>query len=219
MSEVGSQKHKIRVFIADDHAIVRQGIEKVLSKTPDMVVVGEAEDGVEVMEKIGETSADVLLLDIDMPRKNGWDVMKEMKIHHPKIPVIILTIFEEETYGSRFMKAGAAGFLNKKSAPANLVEAIRKVRQGGKYVSQKLADQLLQDLGKPSPTRMHENLSDREFQVFCMIVAGKKLKAIADELSLGITTVSTHRTRILEKLRMKTNAELIRYAVEHNLVR
>jgi len=210
---------KIKVLIADDHDIVRQGIEKVLSKSDDVVVVSEASNGREVIELVKKTKIDVLLMDVEMPEKTGWEVLSELKVIKPNLPVIILSIFPEEHYGPRFIKAGAAGYLNKASKPATLLEAIRKVHQGGRYVSAKLADLLIQDLGRTTKTNPHETLSPREFQVFCQIAAGKKLKDIADELSLSITTVSTHRARILDKMAMKTNAELIHYAVKHGLIR
>jgi len=210
---------KIKVLIADDHDIVRQGIEKVLSKSDDVVVVSEASNGREVIELVKKTKIDVLLMDVEMPEKTGWEVLSELKVIKPNLPVIILSIFPEEHYGPRFIKAGAAGYLNKASKPATLLEAIRKVHQGGRYISAKLADLLIQDLGRTTKTNPHETLSPREFQVFCQIAAGKKLKDIADELSLSITTVSTHRARILDKMAMKTNAELIHYAVKHGLIR
>jgi DNA-binding NarL/FixJ family response regulator len=209
---------KIKVLIADDHDIVRQGIEKVLSKSNDVVVIGEASNGREVIEQVKKTEIDVLLMDVEMPEKTGWEVLAELKALKPGLPVIILSIFPEEHYGPRFIKAGAAGYLNKSSKPATLLEAIRKVHQGGRYVSPKLADLLIQDLGRTPKDRSHDSLSPREFQIFCQIAAGKKLKDIADELSLSITTVSTHRARILEKMSMKTNAELIHYAVKHGLI-
>lgn len=209
---------KIKVLIADDHDIVRQGIEKILSKSDDVVVVSEASNGREVIELVKKTKIDVLLLDVEMPEKTGWEVLSELKVIKPNLPVIILSIFPEEHYGPRFIKAGAAGYLNKASKPATLLDAIRKVHQGGRYVSAKLADLLIQDLGRISKANPHETLSPREFQVFCQIAAGKKLKDIADELSLSITTVSTHRARILDKMDMKTNAELIHYAVKHGLI-
>ena len=209
---------KIKVLIADDHDIVRQGIEKILSKSDDVVVVSEASNGREVIELVKKTKIDVLLLDVEMPEKTGWEVLSELKVIKPNLPVIILSIFPEEHYGPRFIKAGAAGYLNKASKPATLLDAIRKVHQGGRYVSAKLADLLIQDLGRTSKANPHETLSPREFQVFCQIAAGKKLKDIADELSLSITTVSTHRARILDKMDMKTNAELIHYAVKHGLI-
>jgi two-component system invasion response regulator UvrY len=209
---------KIKVLIADDHDIVRHGIEKVLSNSDDVEVVAEASNGHEVIEQVKKMDIDVLLVDVEMPEKTGWDVLSELKILKPGLPVIILSIFPEEHYGPRFIKAGAAGYLNKASKPGTLLEAIRKVHQGGRYVSPKLADILIQDLGRTSKGNIHDTLSPREFQVLCGIANGKKLKDIADELSLSITTVSTHRAHILEKMDMKTNADLIRYAIKHGLV-
>ncbi len=213
-----TENTKIRVFIADDHDIVRQGIERVLSKARDIVIVGEASDGDELLKKIDPLEFDVLLMDVEMPGKNGWDILADLKIRKPGLPTIILSIFPEEHYGPRFIKAGAAGYLNKASKPATLLEAIRKVFQGGKYVSPRLAEMLIQDMGRPSKDKLHDALSPREFQVLCRIAAGKKLKEIAEELSLSITTVSTHRAHILEKMNLQTNADLISYAIKHGLV-
>jgi DNA-binding NarL/FixJ family response regulator len=213
-----SSDPKIKVFIADDHDIVRHGIEKVLSRAEDILIVGEASNGNQVLERIKQLDVDVLLMDVEMPEKTGWDVLAELKILKPHLPVIILSIFPEEHYGPRFIKAGAAGYLNKASKPATLMEAIRKVNQGGKYVSPRLADLLIQDMGRTSGEKLHDKLSTREFQVFCQIASGRKLKDIAEELSLSITTVSTHRARILEKMDLKTNADLIHYAIKHGLV-
>ncbi len=209
---------KIKVLIADDHDIVRQGIEKILSKADGITVVGEASDGQEVIDQVKKLEVDVLLMDVEMPKKTGWDVLSELKTLKPNLPIIVLSIFPEEHYGPRFIKAGAAGYLNKASKPSTLLEAIRKVHQGGRYVSPQLADLLIQDLGRTPEKNLHDKLSPREFQVFCEIAGGKKLKDIADELSLSITTVSTHRAHILEKMNLKSNAELVRYAVKHGLV-
>lgn len=209
---------RITVLIADDHEIVRQGIEKVISKTKDLTVIGEAATGQEVIDKVKQLNPDVVLMDIEMPHKTGWDVLVELKAERPKLPILILSIFPEEHYGVRFIRAGAAGYLNKASAPAQMVEAIRKVHSGKKYVSPELAEKMIQEMGQPIEEQPHERLSDREFQIFCMIAAGRKLKDIADELSVGITTVSTHRHRILEKMGMESNAELIHYAIKNGLV-
>ncbi|MFQ5672102.1 MAG: response regulator [Nitrospinales bacterium] len=209
---------KIRVLIADDHSVVRHGLNQILSKTSDLVVVEEAENGNEVLEKICKIDVDVILMDIEMPGKSGLETLMQLKNSNPKLPVLILSIFPEDHYGIRLLKAGAAGYLTKTSAPEQLVEAIRAVAQGGKFVSPHLAEKLVMDLDKDTDKPLHETLSGREFQVFCMIAAGKKLKDIADGLSVGITTVSTHRARILEKMNMKTNAELIHYALKNGLV-
>ncbi len=208
----------IRVLIADDHAVVRQGLKHILSKTTDLLVVDEAETGLEVLEKIRTVDVDVLVMDVEMPQKNGWEVLSELKIHYPQLPVVILSIYSEDQFGLRFLKAGASGYLAKTSAPDQLVEAIRRVAKGGKYVSPNLAERVLLDLGKDHEKPLHEVLSDREFQVFHMIAVGKPLKEIAEELSISTTTVSTHRARILEKMSMKTNADLILYASHNGLL-
>jgi DNA-binding NarL/FixJ family response regulator len=216
MSEASTSS--LRVLIADDHAVVRQGLKHILSKTADLLVVDEAETGLEVLEKIRNVDIDVLVMDVEMPQKNGWEVLSELKIYYPKLPVIILSIYSEDQFGLRFLKAGASGYLTKTSAPDQLVEAIRRVARGGKYISPSLAERLVLDLGKNSDGPLHEILSDREFQVFHMIAVGKPLKEIADELSISTTTVSTHRARILEKMNMKTNADLILYASHNGLL-
>ncbi len=213
-----SNLSKIKVLIADDHDIVRQGIEKILSKSDDVEIVGKASNGQEVLDQVKKINIDVLLMDIEMPGKTGWEVLSELKILKPGLPVLVLSIYPEEHYGPRFIKAGAAGYLNKSSKPAVLLEAIRKVHRGGRFVSDNLAEMLIQDMGRVTKDKPHDLLSPREFQVFCQIATGAKLKQIADGLSLSISTVSTHRTRILEKLNLKTNAELIRYAVKHGLI-
>lgn len=209
---------KIKVLIADDHTVVRQGLKLILSKTPDMVVVEEAENGSEVLEKIQKTDVDVILMDIEMPKKSGLEVLIQLKSINSKLPVLILSIFPEDHYGIRLLKAGASGYLTKTSAADQLVEAIRIVARGGKFVSPKLAEKLVADLGRDSEKPLHDTLSSREFQVFCMIAAGKKLTLIAGELSVGITTISTHRSRILEKMKMQSNADIISYAIKNKLV-
>jgi len=213
-----SDKSKIRVFIADDHAIVRQGIKQILSETPNMVVVAEAENGQEVLKKIQDTEVDVLLMDYDMPVKNGLDVLLELKHIRPKLPVIILSIFPEEHYGTRFLKAGASGYMAKTSAPEQVIEAVNTVYRGGSFISPALTAKLVAELKKDCAKPPHEFLSDREFQVFFMIASGKRLKSIAEELSLSVNTVSTHRTRILEKLGLESNSDLTYYALKNGLI-
>ena len=215
MSEASTQS--LRVLIADDHAVVRQGLNHILSKTTDLLVVAEAETGLEVIEKTQAMDVDVLVMDVEMPEKNGLEVLSELKISHPKLPVVILSIYAEDQFGIRFLKAGASGYLTKTSAPDQLVEAIRRVAKGGKYVSPNLAERMVLDLGKDSEQLPHEYLSDREFQVFHMIALGKPLKEIAAELSISTTTVSTHRARLLDKMNMETNADLVRYASQNGL--
>ena len=214
-----SKKSQIKVLVADDHEIVRQGIKKVLSETLDMEVVGEAENGNQVLKFIQNHPVDVVLMDFDMPEKNGLDTLADLKTVSPKLPVIILSIFPEDHYGTRFLKAGASGYMQKASASDQLVEAIRKVAGGGKFISPALTDKLVSDLNRDSEKPLHESLTDREFQVFRLIADGKRLKDIAEELHLSINTISTYRGRVLEKMDLKSNAELIHYALKNNIVK
>ncbi len=214
-----SEKNKIKVLVADDHAIVRRGIKTILTETQDLCVVDEASSGNEVIEKAKTMDLDVVLMDFDMPEKNGLDTLVELKAIYPKLSVIILSIFPEDHYGTRFLKAGASGYLEKAGAPEQLVEAVRKVAGGKTYVSPGLTEKLVTDLNKETEKPPHELLTDREFQVFVMVASGKKLKAIADELNLSINTVSTYRSRLLEKMDMQINADLIHYAIKQGLVK
>ena len=208
----------IKILIADDHAIVREGLKQILSETPDLVVVAEASSGQEVLEKISKNDLDLVILDIAMPGRGGLDILKEIKTQKPRLPVLMLSMYPEEQYAIRVLKSGASGYLTKESAPSELVMAIRQISQGKKYISPSLAEKLAIDL-ELSPDKLpHEILSDREYQVMCMIASGKTLKEIADGLSLSIKTISTYRSRILEKMNMKTNAELTHYAIKSNLV-
>jgi two-component system invasion response regulator UvrY len=208
----------IKILIADDHAIVREGLKQILSESPDLVVVAEASTGQEVLEKIGKNDLDLVVLDIAMPGRGGLDILKEIKSQRPRLSVLMLSMYPEEQYAVRVLKSGASGYLTKESAPAELVKAIRQISQGKKYISPSLAEKLAIDL-EISPDRPpHETLSDREYQVMCMIASGKTLREIADGLSLSIKTISTYRSRILEKMNMKTNAELTHYAIKNKLV-
>jgi DNA-binding NarL/FixJ family response regulator len=208
----------IKILIADDHAIVREGLKQIVSESPDLVVVAEACTGQEVLDKVGKNDLDLVVLDIAMPGRGGLDILKEIKSLKPKLPVLILSMYPEEQYAVRVLKSGASGYLTKESAPIELVKAIRQISQGKKYISPSLAEKLVVDL-EVSPDRPpHETLSDREYQVMCMIASGKTLKEIADELSLSIKTISTYRSRILEKMNMKTNAELTHYTIKNRLV-
>ncbi len=208
----------INILIADDHTIVRKGLKQILAETPDMVVADEASNGFEVMEKIRKNHFDVLLLDISMPGKSGLDILKELKAESPKLPVLVLSMYPEEQYAIRVLRAGAAGYLTKESAPDELVVAMRKVAQGKKYVSPSLAEKLALDLEMDTTKPLHETLSDREYQVLCMIASGKTVGEIAEGLSLSAKTVSTYRARILEKMNMKNNSELTHYAIQNKLV-
>lgn len=208
----------IKVMIADDHAVVRQGLKQILSETSDMIVAGEARNGQEVLNQIRIGDWDVVVLDMTMPDQSGLDLLKQLKVERPKLPILVLSIHSEDQYAIRVLKAGASGYLTKESAPEALVIAIRKVATGGKYVSPYIAEKLVFNLDGGFGRPPHESLSDREHQVLCLIASGKTVKEIAMEMSLSVKTISTYRARILEKMKMKTNAELIHYGVRNRLV-
>jgi DNA-binding NarL/FixJ family response regulator len=208
----------IKVLIADDHPIVRQGMRQILSDIPDMKVTGEAVNAQETLEQVRAGGWDVLVLDITMPDRTGFDILKELKHAQPHLPVLVLSIHAEEQLAVRVLKAGASGYLTKENAPGELVKAIRKIVSGGKYISRNLAESLAFGLDADSDQPLHETLSDREFQVMQMMASGKTLAEIAEALSLSAKTVSTYRTRLLEKMNLKTNAEIIRYAIENGLI-
>jgi len=208
----------IKAIIADDHAIVRRGLSQILADEPDMAAPGEVRDAQELMDSVLEQDWDVVILDIAMPGKSGFDILKDLKSMKPDLPVLILSIHPEEQYAIRTLKAGAAGYINKESAPTELVKAIRKAVAGGKYVSPALAEKLAFELDGDFVRSPHGRLSDREYQVLCLIASGKRVKEIAEELSLSDKTVSTYRSRILEKMKMETNAELTYYAIKNRLV-
>lgn len=207
----------LRVLIADDHPIVRKGIRQILEETRNVQSVDEAETGQEVLDKVKKGRFDIVLLDISMPGMSGIDTLEELKKLKPSLPVLILSMYPEEEYAVRALKAGASGYLTKKSAPDELATAIRKIYRGERYISPTLADLLASNLMDDSERPLHESLSNREFQVMRMIVEGKALKEIAGEMSLSPKTVSTFRSRILQKLNMTSNAELIQYAVKNKL--
>jgi len=209
---------KIRLLIGDDHAVVRKGMKQILAETRDIVVADEAGNGREVLEKVQKDDFDMVLLDISMPGRDGLEVLKELKSLRPKLPVLMLSMYPEEQYAVRSLRSGASGYLTKDSAPDELISAIRKVSSGGKYVSASLAEKLAHKLGADMENPLHEALSDREYQVMCMIASGKAVKEIGEELSLSVKTVSTYRSRILNKMRLKGNAELTRYAIDNKLV-
>ena len=211
------KESSIKVLVADDHEIVRQGLKTIISEHSDLSIAGEAENGNQVLKILKKTKVDVVLLDFDMPEKNGLDTLIELKALYPKLPVMILSIFPEDHYGTRFLKAGASGYLQKSSATDQLIDAIRKVFNGGKYISSALTDRLVTNLNRDQEQFLHESLTDREFQVFRLLATGKKLKEMADELCLSINTISTYRSRILQKMDLKSNADVIRYAIENGL--
>ncbi|HNY65848.1 MAG TPA: response regulator transcription factor [Deltaproteobacteria bacterium] len=208
----------IRVLIADDHPIVREGLRQILSDTDDIVIVDEAESGQEVLACLARSHYDVVLLDISMPGRDGLDVLRELKQQKPKLPVLILSMYPEEHYAVRVLRGGAAGYMTKSSAPDELISAIRKVAAGRKYISASLAERLTYELDRDADKPAHEVLSDREYQVMHMIATGKSVKEIAEDLNLSVKTVSTYRTRILTKMNMKNNAEIVLYAVQNKLV-
>jgi DNA-binding NarL/FixJ family response regulator len=208
----------IKVLIIDDHPIVRQGLRQVLKETSDIVVIGEAGNSSEALSEIAKNDCDVALLDISMPGRNGLDILRQLKIERPDLHLLILSTYPEEQYAVRALQDGADGYLTKASAPDELVAAIRKAAMGGKYVSSTLAEKLAFALDTNTQRPLHENLSDREFEVMCMIASGKTVKEIAAALSLSIKTISTYRARILEKTHMKNNAEITLYAVKQGLV-
>lgn len=211
-------KKKVEILIADDHPIVRAGFKQVLAETVDMEVAAEAATGQEVMNLIRKRDFDIILLDISMPGRNGLEVMKDIKALKPKIPVLFISIYPEEQYAIRALRAGAAGYLTKASAPHELIAAIRKVISGGKYISTALAEKLTDYLGADLDKAPHEKLSDRELQVMLMIASGKTVSQIAKELCLSVKTVSTYRSHILEKMKLKNNAEITIYAVQNKLI-
>ncbi len=208
----------IKILIADDHAVVRRGLRQVLADEGDMTVVGEAENSQELLALARRSACDVIVLDITMPGRNGLDVLKDLRQEFPKTAVLVLSMHPEEQYAVQALRAGARGYLTKETAPEALVAAIRKVLHGGRYVSATLAERLALDLSAHHGKAPHDMLSTREFQILCMIGSGKSVKEIADELALSVKTVGTYRSRILEKMEMKSNAELIRYAIHNRLV-
>lgn len=209
----------IKVLIADDHAVVRSGLKQILDETNgEIQVQGEAANGREVLEKVQAQDWDVLVLDITMPGRSGLDILKDLRQLKPRLPILILSMHAEEQFATRMLKAGASGYLNKESAPEELVKAIRKVCAGGKYVSPAQAERMVSELTGGSDKSPHELLSDREYEILCLIASGKTATQIARQLCLSVKTVSTYRSRILEKMKLETNAQLTHYAIKGGLV-
>jgi DNA-binding NarL/FixJ family response regulator len=208
----------IKTLIADDHPFVREGLKQILSATDDITVEFEASNGGEVINEAMKNDYDMILLDITMPGGNVLDIIKQLRDVNPEQKILILTMHPEEQYAIRVLRAGASGYLTKDSAPDELIRAIRKISQGGKYVSSELAEQLATVIGIDYERPPHELLSDREYQILCEIASGKTVSQIAEELLLSVKTVSTYRGRVLKKMNMRTNAELIYYAVKNELV-
>ena len=209
----------MRILIADDHAVVRQGLKQILAAEFKQAVFGEASTGQQALELAWRENWDVLVLDITMPGQNGLDVLKAIKKSRPRLPVLMLSMHPEDQFAVRMLKIGAAGYMTKESAPAELVGAVKKVVSGGRYVSPALAEKMAAYLAIDVQTAPHERLSDREFVVLRLIASGKTVSAIAQELSLSVKTVSTYRTRILEKTGMQNSAELTHYAIQNQLVK
>jgi two-component system, NarL family, invasion response regulator UvrY len=207
-----------KVFIADDHALIREGLKKILREESDMSVVGEAQTAVEVLDRIVSSGCDILVLDLGLPDRPGLEVLREVKKVLPHLCVLVLSMLPEDRFALRTLKAGADGYLSKESAAAELVVAIRRIAGGRKYVSQEISQDLLEKVRGDAPLMSHEALSDREFQILRLIGSGISASEIADRLNLSSSTVNTHRAHILEKMNLRTNAELMRYAIENKLI-
>jgi len=208
----------LRILLADDHAVVRQGVKQILAEAFAQATFGEARNVSELLQLVGSERWDIVVLDLAMPGGNGLEALKQIKREDPQLPVLILSMFPEDQYAVRTIRAGAAGYLNKESAPEELVQAIRKVLQGGKYISALVADELVLYARQEDDQPLHKHLSDREYQVLCLIASGKEVKEISTELTLSAKTISTYRARLLDKMNMKTNAELTYYAIHNGLV-
>ncbi len=208
----------IRVLLADDHRIVRAGLKELLSETGDIAVAGEANDGTEALARIREDEYDVAVLDMSMPGRSGIELIRQVKQEKPRLPILVLSMHSEEQYAVRALKAGASGYLTKESAADQLVTAIRRIAAGGAFVTPETAQRLALDLNGAAATAPHTLLSDREFQVFRFIAGGKTVSDIAKQLSLSVKTISTHKTRIMRKMGLANQTELIRYAIEHRLL-
>ncbi len=208
----------IRIVIADDHTIMREGLKRIFDVTDDISVVGEAIDSSSTLKKVKEGGFEVLLLDLSMPGRNGIDLIRQIKQEAPKLPILILTMYEEEQYAVRAIKAGALGYLTKESAETQLVSAIRRVASGRHYISVEVAEQLALNISTPENKFPHTLLSNREFEVFTLLASGKSITEIANKLHLSVKTISTHKVRILNKMQMSTLSEIVQYAIMHNLL-
>lgn len=207
-----------KILVVDDHAVVRQGVKQILNEQFQGVVIGEARNAEEMIDRIKKFTWDIVVLDVGMPGKSGLDALKDLKQVCPKLPVLVLSAYPEDQLARRMLKAGASGYLTKDSAPNELVQALRKILGGGKFVSASMAELLVANLNEQAERPPHELLSDREYQVMCLIAVGKILKEIAEDLCVGISTINTYRARILEKMQLKNNTELTHYALENRLV-
>ena len=207
-----------KILIADDHKILRDGLKRIISDASDFVVTGEAGTSVDVLKELRKESYDVLLLDISMPGRSGLDIIKEVKSIRPECSILVLSTFPEEQYAMRVIREGASGYLTKESATDKLIDAIEKVSIGNRYISSAMLERMAFGMGGDNNREPHEGLSNREYQVMCMIASGKAVSKIADELSLSVKTISTNRTRLLKKMNMKNNAEITHYAIKTGLV-
>ncbi len=208
----------INVLVADDHAVVRKGLVQIISETMDMEVTAEASSGAEVLDHVRDKDFDAVVLDLNMPGQSGLDTLKQLKAEQPKLPVLVLSVHAEDQYAVRVLRAGAAGYLSKESAPDQLVKALRKIAGGGRFVSPAVAEALLSHLDPNAGGPLHTQLSDREFQVMRLLAQGKTVTEIAEMLSLSVKTISTYRSRVLDKMHMRSNAELTHYAIKNELV-
>jgi DNA-binding NarL/FixJ family response regulator len=208
----------INILVVDDHALIRKGLKLILDENPDFQVKGEAESGIQAVKMIREQHYDLVLLDISLPDKHGMDVLRQLKLEQPDIKIIVLSMYPEDQYGVRALKAGAMGYINKQCATEKLVVAIRQVVSGKKYISEGLAEQLLNNLIGESQELLHQSLSNREYQTLCLMASGKSLTEISEIMMLSPKTVSVYRARMLEKMSFKNNAEAVHYAISHSLV-
>jgi two-component system, NarL family, invasion response regulator UvrY len=207
-----------RIIIVDDHVLIREGMKKILREEHDLTIVAEGRTAAEAIALVERTPCEIIVLDLLLPDQNGLQVIQRLKKEHPRLPILVLSIYSEESFGVRAIKAGADGYLPKTSAAHDLVKAIRRIVQGGKYISTALAEQLASEMQSSGGRPAHQSLSQREFQILQLIAMGKNMSKIAEELQLSVSTVNTYRARILEKLNMQTNAELIHYAIKNGLV-
>ena len=207
----------IRILIVDDHAIIRHGLKQIVEESGKMRVVAEAGSGIDALRKIREIECDVVLLDISMPDMSGIDVLKQIHAEKPQLPILILSIYSEDQYAMRLIKAGAAGYMTKESAPSEVVNALLRVASGKKYISPAVAEILANGFGTAEEKLPHQILSDREYQIFLLLASAKTVSEIADALALSVKTVSTYRSRVLEKMHLHNNAELMRYAIDNHL--
>ena len=208
----------LRIIIADDHTVVRRGLKQILLDEFPSAVIEEAADADLLLKKVFKEEWDIVISGLSMPGRSGMDALQQIKLHNPKLPVLILSVHSEEHYAIRVLKAGASGYLNKESAPEELINAVRRLLMGKKYITPTIAEQLASGLDKDSEKPLHEILSDREFEVLKLLASGKSVSDIADQMVLSVTTVSTYRARIMAKMNLKTNADLTLYAIENKLI-